>query len=356
MIRALLIDDEEIALDVMEILLEQAGGVTVIGKYRKVADAVDQAADLKPDVIFLDIEMPGMNGLAAGKLLFERCPRADIVYVTAYHQYAVDAFESNAIGYLLKPVTSERLAETLARYKALRAREAIRLREAPVPETDAEPKLRLNVLGSLELFDVQGNIVTWRTRKTKELFACLWCFRDAPSTRYQLIDRLWPEVDADRAQALFHTTVYNLRSMLKAEGFPDMVTFENGRYWMQTGRIESDADRLKDVMSRMDLSAADEALSLYRGDLLETEYYQWAESHRTGLRTEYSHFLERLSEAARGHNKARVLWKLMELEPYREGVADKLLDHLQESGDAAGAMLLEKRKRQLMEELGLDKL
>ncbi|RIX52078.1 response regulator [Paenibacillus nanensis] len=363
MIRALLIDDEEIALDVMEILLEQIGDVTIAGKYQRVSEAIAQAAELKPDIIFLDIEMPGMNGLDAGKQLFEQCPSADLVYVTAYHQYAVEAFESNAIGYLLKPVTGEQLANTLARYKTLRAREAIRLKEpAPLENNGYRPtaarkrNLRLHVMGSLELYDREGKAVTWRTQKTKELFACLWCFHDAPFTRFQIIDRLWPEIELDRAQALFHTTLYNLRSMLKAEGFPDMVMFENGRYWMQTGRIDSDIERLREIMRHTDKSAADEALALYRGDLLEMEYYQWADGHRNELRSDYLFYLKRMSDTAQGHNRTKLLWKLLELDPYRTGTAEALLEHLQETGDAAGVNILEKRKRQLMQELGVDKL
>ena len=97
MLKAVLIDDEEIALDVLEILLNEIGGISVAGKFQIVSEAADQVELLQPDLIFLDIEMPGINGLAGGEMLLTRCPDAEIIFVTAYHQYAVEAFEKNAI-------------------------------------------------------------------------------------------------------------------------------------------------------------------------------------------------------------------------------------------------------------------
>jgi DNA-binding LytR/AlgR family response regulator len=76
------------------------------------AEALELAAQHKPDIAFLDIRMPGMGGIEAARQLYSRC---HIVFVTAYDEYAVDAFEQGAIDYLLKPVTGERLATTKAR-------------------------------------------------------------------------------------------------------------------------------------------------------------------------------------------------------------------------------------------------
>ncbi|QTH43607.1 response regulator [Cohnella sp. LGH] len=363
MLRALLIDDEEIALDVLEILLREIGGVEVVGKFGKVFEAVDQAESLKPDLIFLDIEMPGMNGLAAGELLSGRCPEAEIVFVTAYHQYALEAFDKNAIGYLLKPVAKDRLRKTIERYETLRKKAARRaaapldqaeLRASDQPPQSVSPhKLNLKAMGSLELYDGEGRLVTWRTRKTKELFAYLWNHGGEPVYRYHILDHLWPEVDSERAKALFHTTLYNVRNMLRAEGFADMVAFGDERYWMHTDRVSSDTERLDVLMRRGNLEDADELLALYRGDYLDTEHYDWANSRRGELRATYVRHLDRLAEEADGSGPVlgRLLWKLLELDPYRSGVYERLLRHQLEVGDAASIRKLEGWKRQLDGEL-----
>jgi two-component system LytT family response regulator len=358
MLRALLIDDEEIALDVLEILLQEIGGVEVAGKFRMVSEAVEQAEKLQPDLIFLDIEMPGTNGLVAGELLGVRCPDAEIVFVTAYHQYALEAFDKNAIGYLLKPVAKDRLRKTIERYESLRERAARRAAparadagETPADKPASRQRLNLKAMGSLELYDGEGRLVTWRTRKTKELFAYLWSHGGEPVYRYHILDHLWPEIDSERAKALFHTTLYNVRNMLRAGGFADTVAFGDERYWMHADHVDSDVERLNALMRRGGVEEVDELLALYRGDYLETEHYDWADGRRIELRTAYIRHLARLADETDGPVRERLLWKLLELDPYRDNVYERLLRHLRESGDESSVRKLEEWKRQLEGEL-----
>ncbi|OBR66272.1 hypothetical protein A7K91_22810 [Paenibacillus oryzae] len=318
MLKVMLIDDEKIALDVMEILLNEIGGVQVISKCQLASEALASAGKLQPDIIFLDIEMPGMNGLDAGKQLSALCPDAEIVFVTAYHQYAVQAFDARAIDYLLKPVSKERLLETLQRYARLKLRhselEGTIFQKTP----EVKGKLQLKVLGSLELYDKNGKLMTWRTKKTKELFAYLWLHNGKPVHRYHLMDELWPNIDSEKAQALFHTTLYSLRNILKSEGFFGKVEFGDERYWMNTDWISSDFERLEELLDRAGDHAGEqqieEMLALYRGDLLEMEYYQWADAKRQELRFKYIHFLEKRLMEAKGGNRRILESRLQQLE------------------------------------------
>src|SRR6187549_2898392 len=82
------------------------------------ASAVEALAEHQPDIAFLDIRMPGLNGLEVAAAAADASPRTRIVFVTAYDQYAIDAFERGAIDYLLKPVKPERLDATVARLQA----------------------------------------------------------------------------------------------------------------------------------------------------------------------------------------------------------------------------------------------
>ncbi len=110
-IRTLLIDDEDLARQEMRHLLSVFPDINVIDEAADAADALDKIRRHRPDLIFLDINMPGKNGFEMlGEL--EESPR--VVFVTAYDEFAVRAFETNALDYLLKPVRPERLEKALA--------------------------------------------------------------------------------------------------------------------------------------------------------------------------------------------------------------------------------------------------
>jgi DNA-binding LytR/AlgR family response regulator len=112
-------EDEAILRHSLVAELRQAWpGLQVVAECEDGASAVEALAEHQPDVAFLDIRMPGLTGLEVAAVAAEASPRTRIVFVTAYDQYAVDAFERGAIDYLLKPVKPERLAATVARLQA----------------------------------------------------------------------------------------------------------------------------------------------------------------------------------------------------------------------------------------------
>src|SRR6266478_6069702 len=112
MIRAWLVDDEQLALKRLSRMLAETGEVEIVGTSNDPAQAVEQLASESVDALFLDIEMPGMNGF---ELLRRLDPAPAVVFTTAYDQYAVRAFETNGVDYLLKPVTPEALARAVGR-------------------------------------------------------------------------------------------------------------------------------------------------------------------------------------------------------------------------------------------------
>jgi DNA-binding LytR/AlgR family response regulator len=136
--RALIVDDEPLLRTHLAHHLAQLWPeLEIAGEARNGREAVDLVMQLQPDVVFLDVHMPGMNGVEAARLMG---PDVQIVFVTAYEQYAVAAFEQGAIDYLVKPFDAERLGESVAR---LRRRVAERRRMAsgglgPVASVAAE--------------------------------------------------------------------------------------------------------------------------------------------------------------------------------------------------------------------------
>ena len=113
-LRTLIVDDEELARRGLEIRLEKYPDVSIVGQSQNGREALAAVADVSPDLIFLDVQMPGMDG-------FEVLRRVSgssmpiIIFVTAFDEYAIRAFDANALDYLLKPINDDRLAEAVER-------------------------------------------------------------------------------------------------------------------------------------------------------------------------------------------------------------------------------------------------
>jgi DNA-binding LytR/AlgR family response regulator len=123
-IRALLVDDEAPARGELRYLLGSHPEVEVVGEAATAKEALELAASIRYDVVFLDVQLPGMTGLEAARLVLDRRERPAIVFVTAHERYAADAFAVEAFDYLVKPVEPERLARVVERLAWARRREA----------------------------------------------------------------------------------------------------------------------------------------------------------------------------------------------------------------------------------------
>ena len=117
--RGVIAEDEELLRTALSSLLKEAWPqLQIVAECEDGASALESIAELQPDVAFLDIRMPGLTGIEVARGLADASPRTPVVFVTAYDQYAIDAFEQGAIDYLLKPITRERLLATVQRIQA----------------------------------------------------------------------------------------------------------------------------------------------------------------------------------------------------------------------------------------------
>jgi len=114
MIRCVAVDDEKIILDELCAMIGQAEA-ELLGAYQDPLEALENIKSLKPDVAFLDIEMPELNGIEMARKIAHFDPKIQIVFVTAYEQYALNAFEVSAVHYLLKPLTQDKINEAVER-------------------------------------------------------------------------------------------------------------------------------------------------------------------------------------------------------------------------------------------------
>ena len=114
-LRAVLVDDEQLARDELGYLLGRIGGVEVAGQSGNGVEGLATIDRLKPDLVFLDVQMPGLTGFEVARRMLETGSSSHIIFVTAYDQHAIEAFEVNAVDYLLKPVDPARLEAALER-------------------------------------------------------------------------------------------------------------------------------------------------------------------------------------------------------------------------------------------------
>ena len=117
---AVVADDEQLARDELCFLLNQLGTVDIVGKASNGMEALDEIARHSPDVAFLDVQMPGLTGFEVARRLLAQGTGPGVIFVTAYDQRAIEAFEVNAVDYLLKPVNVQRLETAIERIRERR--------------------------------------------------------------------------------------------------------------------------------------------------------------------------------------------------------------------------------------------
>lgn len=136
-LKILIADDEPLAAERLQLMMAQCTGIDLVGTASDGDGAVRMAEALVPDVLLLDIEMPGLDGIDVARALAARQPSPAVVFITAFDQFAVAAFEVEAVDYLMKPVTPERLKRSLER-----ARTYLRRRQQePQRRGQARPQL-----------------------------------------------------------------------------------------------------------------------------------------------------------------------------------------------------------------------
>jgi two-component system response regulator LytT len=160
LLSAVIVDDEQLARDELAYLLKSAGDVNVVAQGKNGLEAISLIKEHSPDVVFLDVQMPGLDGFGViKKLLDKKIPLPKIVFATAFDQYAVRAFEVNAVDYLLKPFDKKRVAQAVQRARLQQDAEGlpaekidtlVRMLQAPKTQSS---KILLKAVGRMFLVD-----------------------------------------------------------------------------------------------------------------------------------------------------------------------------------------------------------
>lgn len=283
-LRVMLVDDEPLILVHLENLLKKIDDIEIVGTFLNPNELYDTLEHETTDIVFLDIEMPETNGLELAERIQSRWSHIKIVFVTAHSEYAVKAFDLNAVDYLLKPVQTERLQKTIHR-----------LREE-VKETSSQLKQLQQVccFRSLQFKGTETMNVRWRTAKAKELFAYLLQHHGKPISKGVLLDLFWPDTDWEKGFAHLYTTIYQIRRLLRENKFNIKISSLDNSYVLDLNGVKFDIKEweqkvvaLPAVISKSTFSEYINTLDLYQGGYLEEEGYLWAESERERLRTQW---------------------------------------------------------------------
>lgn len=324
MIRTIIVDDELPSLNKLEKLLNDSEIATVEGKFTQPMEALEFLKVNKVDVIFLDIEMPDIDGIELANLIFDQ-HGGDVVFVTAYNQYAVQAFELNALDYLMKPVTAERLIITLDRFHHKKA---------------TPPRVKDIKIQCFGRFNVKAgaDTIRFRTEKSEELMAFMIDNRGSSISRSKILDNLWGDFEGDRALIHFNTTLYYVKKAFQAHNIPISIQYDRGSYLLDIGGIDCDYIQFCSFFDSTkfpgweDVPKMEETANLYIGEYLVGWESNWVVIKRLQMQEKYIALLVSLAEYYKsiGVNRRAIKWLNDALihEPFDRALNYKLIELL----------------------------
>ena len=253
------VDDEPIALKASGTIVREAYPEAEVKLFHSAKAALSAISDqeLKPDVVLSDIEMPGINGLDFAVSLKRIAPYTRIIFVTGYSQYALDAFRIHAQGYMLKPMTVERVKEECNRFMG-----------EEHTQMSAEPdKLQIRCFGYFEVF-WKGEPLMFPRKQTKELLAYMIDRKGDACTSEEIASVIWEdEDDLKKLKARVRILISDLRRTLEEIGMGDLVIRRSGRVAIRKDLVDCDYYRM--------LNGDMEAVNAFEGEYMVQ--YSWAE-------------------------------------------------------------------------------
>ena len=350
---AIIVDDERPAIDKFVKMLNQTGRLVIDGVFTDPNEAIAFAGTHKADIAFLDIEMPAMDGFELANRLSGLLGGVHIVFVTAYSEYAVEAFKLNALDYLLKPVEMERLQLALNR-----------IPEEPPADRQEKSAVQVTCFGKFTVA-INGEQLKFRTAKAEELFAYLVDSEGKNVHRNHVIDSFWMDYDGDRGMILFNTTLYYLKKAFIQKGAQLKIDYNRGSYQLDMRNIECDAiaftERMKKLgpVSGETVKEYEDVLALYTNDYFEQNEYGWAVKKRLDLKEKYTNLLFEVFKfyIQEGSTKqaVEILKSGLRRDPLNKVLNYELLKELKRSNDRVALLkYYDIYKKHLESELGME--
>jgi len=284
MIRVILVDDEEHALDMLDIWLSEIGSVEVVGICMNPLQALEEVRRQQPDAVFLDIDMPGMNGMEAARKIKGIDPETQIVFTTAHANYTLEAFELHSLDYLLKPFPLERLRNTVQRIEAVVSKRAAAAGNQPFVRCMGEFYVLPSGPGSER--------IAWRTGKVKELCAFLFQYHGQVIDQAAIMEALWPDA-GDSARSYLYTCISLLRKNLRSNVLQASLDKVGNGYRLKLENVLCDAVQLEQLLDHTLIGGVGQSghyaqiIEKYKGDYLGDCDYTWTYGRRNALADKY---------------------------------------------------------------------
>lgn len=266
------VDDEKLALDSLLRVLRKIFDNSEITGFQRGKDALSAADRMKQegkqvDYAFLDVEMREINGIALAKRLKEICPSVRILFVSAHNQYACEAFQLHAKGYILKPATEDLIVETLdsmeVEWRDLEKKK----------ETDEGKSILVHTFGNFDVF-AKNEPVTFERSKSKELFAYLIDRRGAGSSTAEIAAVLWEDAeDKKKLKNATQTVIHSMIQSLKDRNVGNVIIKKWNYLAVDISKIECDYYKF--------LEGDIIAVNSYMGEYMTN--YSWAEMTTASL-------------------------------------------------------------------------
>lgn len=336
LMRAVIVEDEKPILELMKIVIGGNRYVDIIGSFTSPKEAMDKIPELSPDVIFMDIEMPCVNGMELAKQVKTFNDNIQIVFVTAYEKYALEAFQVDAVNYILKPITEEDLNVTVNRL----------LKNINIEKEISEQDKR-NEIFSFGCFKVYGNsgseIIKWSTSKVQELFAYFVCKRGEETDKWTLCDILWPNALPKRAEHNLHSTIYRMKNVFKNAGIDNVVYYQNGKYRMDLSQFKCDQWEFESfiennpLVNDENITYYEKIAGLYKGTLFENQDYIWDVELNQKFSRYYLYIMKNIAKYfidKKNYNRAEeYLKKTIDKNPFDEEANELLMKVYSYMGD-----------------------
>lgn len=367
--KAVIVDDERPALEMLRVMLEMDGRLEVAKAYLHPVEALEGITAIMPDIVFLDVDMPVMNGVELGKRIKAWDENIQLVFVTAYSEYALPAIRLDAADYLLKPLSVKTVGEAVTR---VFKRAGATLRAEALPPANSTPERTGNRgilppirgLGDFVLAGTDGHPVKWRSSKSRELLAFLLVQDDAPVSKWRIIIALWPECTEKQALTNLHTAVYRLKKTLEESRTDYHLHYASDQYHIELDSHKIDWKILEQFCkAHPDTESCEqqecrEVLELYKGELFGSYDYPWSVSCKERYLAYYRNLSmkwgERLLAEGQLPEARQTVQRLLVQAPLFEAGHKLLLRILAAKGDREGLISQYKRLEQMLRtELGV---
>ncbi len=311
--RVIIVDDE---LEIIEDLKEMISDYEIfeiVGTYTNPLLALEDAARINPECAFLDIDMPSMNGIGLAERLLEHNPSMEITFITAYNHYATQAFEVNAIDYVLKPVHPDRFRKTVERIE----------KSKNTPSKKTFSKVNLRTFGSFDIL-LDSKPLKWNRSKARELMAYLIHFEGMKKDKYVISEDIWPEYEPQKALTHLQTAMCSLRKSLGIVSREHIrINFFDDGYILQLENVEWDIREFLALYDRAKISQTvillERAIATYQDDYLGNEGWSWSQLETINFAKKYEELLKILAyahfECGNFYETVEVLLRLAKRQP-----------------------------------------